>query len=496
MEHNKKLRRVLVNIDINSVTKPFLDRVAESENVTEADLYPFVDVYAGHGVTDVALNVFCQYSAVDSKVISDYRAKYEQKIENGVEVDYRDYYKSIYRLNVECGIDPYDVWFRRCAEKGMKGWLSIRMNDCHCPDDDACFLRSDFFYEAREKGWMVGSKYGYYRYCFDYSHKEVRAKMLDYIDEQLGRYDTPGLELDFQREMTCFDYQSGKDYTPIMTEFLRSVKKTVEKYEKKRGHKIDISLRLCRSIEDNLGYGFDVQAYNDEGLVDSITPTGRWSSHDSDMPLKEWMECLPNIEIYAGIEALTNNRMLSTTPLKMGYIANCVSDDPHGIYFYNHYIDPNSGEESYGDKLKLFEAAALPIEQIIKEPLHHVVTFQDTCPDEASRWMPFPKRLGKGQKYIVPIKTGIAPARPATLIFGTRADRIDDLDISINGNPVTGFRKLNEEEKIIYLGDAMRVGVCFYEAPVTLDLEKSYQQLCAVVKKGSVVLRYAEIDIL
>ena len=494
----KKNRKVLVNIDINSVTTPFLNRVAEGEKVSEAELYPFVDIYTEHGVTDLIFDIFCQYSATDSDVFSDYKAKYEQKTENGIEVNYHEDYKGIYRLNAECGIDPYEVWFRRCAEKGLRRWISVRMNDCHCPNDDAGFLRSDFFYEARENGWMVGEQYGYFRHCFDYSFEQVRRKMLDYIDEQLHRYDVDGLELDFQREMICFDYQNGKDHAPVMTEFIRNVKKIVAKHEELRGHKIEISLRLCRSIEDNLGFGFDVQVYHDEGLVDSVTPTARWSSHDSDMPLKDWMQRLPNIDIYAGIEALTNHRMLFTVPLVTAYIANCVSDEPYGIYFYNYFIDPgDTAELEYcNNALTLFETAASPIEEIVKAPLHHVVTFQDTCPKEAEPWSPLPKRLAKGQRHIIPIKTGVTPSRAATLILGTKADRLSDLDIYFNGKLLTGFSRLCEDEKIIYLGDKQRKNACFYEVPVTLESQQSYQQLEAVCTNGSVVLCYAEIDIL
>ena len=35
--------------------------------------------------------------------------------------------------------------------------------------------------------------------------------MLDYIKEQLRRYDPDGLELDFQREITCFDIENRPD---------------------------------------------------------------------------------------------------------------------------------------------------------------------------------------------------------------------------------------------------------------------------------------------
>ena len=151
---------IYMNIDINSCTTPFLNKVSKEENISEETLYPYMDQYANTGITDILIDVFCQYSATDSEIWSTYADKYEQKMENGVEVDYTDRYKGLYKFNKVCGIDPHTVWFRRCRELGINPWLSVRMNDCHCPDDDACFLRSDFFYEAREKGLMVGGLKG------------------------------------------------------------------------------------------------------------------------------------------------------------------------------------------------------------------------------------------------------------------------------------------------------------------------------------------------
>ncbi|MBO6060734.1 MAG: hypothetical protein J6P98_01265, partial [Clostridia bacterium] len=47
--------------------------------------------------------------------------------ENGVAVDYTDRYRGLMSFH-EHGIDPYAVWFARCREKGLRPWLSVRMN--------------------------------------------------------------------------------------------------------------------------------------------------------------------------------------------------------------------------------------------------------------------------------------------------------------------------------------------------------------------------------
>ncbi|MBO6052865.1 MAG: hypothetical protein J6Q17_03940, partial [Clostridia bacterium] len=184
-------RRFYTNIDINSVTTPFLNRAADRDPSDPALLWPFVDQYAGTELTDILFDVFCQYAAVDTDFWTTYRGKYEQKEENGVPVDYTELYRGICAFR-DHGIDPYAVWLARAKERGLTPWLSVRMNDCHCPDDEASFLRSDFFYEAREKGWMVGGAYGYYRHCFDYAVPEVRRRMLGLIGDILGGYDLGG----------------------------------------------------------------------------------------------------------------------------------------------------------------------------------------------------------------------------------------------------------------------------------------------------------------
>ena len=174
-------KRLFLNIDINSVTTPFLNSVAELESPTKEDLYPFVDIYADTQITDVLFNNFCQFSLTPSKVFSSSSDIYLRTVENGIPVDHKDRHKGIHKLLTEYGLDAYGIWIDRCRQVGLKPWMTVRMNDCHCPDEETCFLRSDFFYEAKEKGYNIGSKYGYYRYCFDYSYPEVRQKMLDYM---------------------------------------------------------------------------------------------------------------------------------------------------------------------------------------------------------------------------------------------------------------------------------------------------------------------------
>ena len=190
------------NIDCDSTILPFLSRFVGKERVTKEDLYPLVDEFQNTPITDILWNVSGQLCFTDSAVWGTYRDKYLQREEDGHPVDYRDYYEGLYHVSARLGLDPFGTWMERCREIGIRPHLSIRMNDCHDPAAETSPLREDFFYEARRRGMMNGTRYGHYRNTLNYRFPEIRERFLALIEEQLLRYDVEGIELDFMRE-TC-----------------------------------------------------------------------------------------------------------------------------------------------------------------------------------------------------------------------------------------------------------------------------------------------------
>ena len=84
------MKGIFLNIDINTVTFPFLSRVAAQERVTVEDLFPFVDQYENTQVTDLAFDIFCQISMTPSDAWSDVLDVYYRREENGVATDYTE----------------------------------------------------------------------------------------------------------------------------------------------------------------------------------------------------------------------------------------------------------------------------------------------------------------------------------------------------------------------------------------------------------------------
>lgn len=428
-------RRYYSNIDINSAVTPFLNRAAGEKSPCRETLYPFVDVYRDTQVTDVLFDIFCQYSNTDSRIFSDYAYKYAQKTENGQPVDYHDFYTGLYAFNKEYGIDPYAVWFDRCRQNGIRPWISIRMNDCHCPDDETSFLRSDFFYKARANGWCVGEKYGYYRWCFDYSVPEVRDMMLAYIAEQTERYDVDGLELDFSREIICFDYPDCPDRVEIMNGFMREVKKTVSKAEKRLGHRIRTGVRLMRDIDQCLYYGFDAATWEKEKLADMICVCPRWASCDSDMPVAEWKNRLKHTEISAGVTDLvlknTDNIGLSRAVVS-GYTVKYLSEGADSMYLFNMFQNPYDTESKNG-KYNEINRFCGTSETAGSMPYRYIETYQDSVPSGFKPYDPFPVEIAESRVRFTMNPGYIGKGRKCSLVLGFSEGGAADVKIIVNG---------------------------------------------------------------
>ena len=426
---------LVVNIDINSTNTPFLNACAANGTFNEADLYVYVDQYDNTQITDLAFNVFCQYSATPSDIWTDSTDKYLQTTENGVAVDYKSLYEGIYQYYQQ-SIDPYQVWFDRCKTDGINAWLSLRMNDCHEPDEAASFLRSDFFYEAREKGWMIGSDYGYYRNCFDYAVPAVRQKMLDYTREQLMRYDVDGIELDWMREITCFDYNNNPGCAAVMNDFMRETNSIVREAEAKWEHDIQIMARLPRDVEQSLVYGFDAVTWANEKLVDIIVVTPRWATCDSAMPLADWADKCNGVKLYAGIETLVAKQgadFQATADVVRGYAAQYLTAGADKIYLYNYYDNPLN--PAWAGRNPAIFASCGQLETALNASRRHVVTYQDISPDGYGPYKPLPLKVTAYNTQTLKVETGyISAVAGVTVIVGTKTpDKIKNITLKANG---------------------------------------------------------------
>lgn len=351
-----------------------------SKETAEKSIEKYFSLFKGHKVTDVQLCIFENTSLIPSKSVMWRGDKFLQKKENGIAVDYSRL-EGLWKCFAEYGVDAAQIFIDTMKKIGIRPWITLRMNDAHFNGDKTAFLRDDFYYIAEKNGWMIGGEYGYYSHCLDYSVPEVRARMLGLIGEILDKYDFFGLELDFMREIYCFDYRHNPDCHKIMTEFLHQVKSLVTKAEKRVDHPIRLMIRTHRSPKDALEYGFDIKTMCEEHLVDAVVPSPRWETADSAIPVSEWREVVgEDVALFPAIETLNYRFTTTTTDISKAYAAAFYAQDADGIYLYNHeyYTERNRG------------TWMIDRESCLKGRRDFVVTFQDIMSGSYPAYRPLP----------------------------------------------------------------------------------------------------------
>lgn len=451
----------------------YLDKSATKEEAYQKTV-DVIQQYANTGVTDFVMCVNGRVSSYPSKTIEHYGDLYHSKKQNGIDIDFTNTWISSYhRLFEVYGLDFFQIWLDELKKIGVKRWLSVRMNDAHETLSDTSILAPHFFYENPQFRRVLHRKPRVtFDSIFDYSHAEIRKRYLDYIDETLERYDSDGLELDWLREIFCF--KPGEEYKglEIMTNFMRDVKKLVEKYEKIRGHKIDISVRMPASIEVAFNLGFDVINWAKEGLINLVVVSPRWSTTDTDLPIELWKRFLEpyNVLVAGGIEVIlrqnrSNVMTLNSRPTIAANATNIYSAGADRFYMFNYMYVPNffytpdvndDFRRLYSEYNEILNECG-SLETTAKATRRHFITFRDLLPDwnKTEYFVPAELKYDNGATTFFRIRTGkVLSDSKAYLVLGMESDdnsRINDDQIVIYVNSVEqrGLKHSKEEDHYI-----------------------------------------------
>lgn len=355
--------------------------VTSAETARES-MKEYFSRFKGYKVTDVMLGILEQTTMLPTESFYWRGNKYLQKVENGHEVDYTENsVAKLYKCFAEYGVDAAQIFIDTMREIGIRPWLALRMNDAHFGSEKTSFLHSDMFYEADKAGEMIGSEYGYFAHCYNFRYPRYRTAILGYIAEILNKYDIFGLELDFMREIHCFDYKNDPDCAPIMTEYVREIRKLTKAAGERLGHDVKLLIRTCRDPKDALAFGFDIKTMCDEGLLDAVVPTPRWSCTDSAVPVKVWRELLgDDIAVFGGIETLNLKATTNMPVNSKAYAAAFYANGADGIYFNNHEYDTERNRGAW----------MITRESCIEGRREFVVTWQDTVAAGNPQYKPLP----------------------------------------------------------------------------------------------------------
>ncbi len=101
------------------------------EMMTEVALQAYIDQLAGGAVTHFFMNPNGQRTTYRSAVREAIWDEVGGEVPDSDEAREMEHTVSNAKLLHEKGIDPYAVWIKRCREKRISPWISMRMNDVH-----------------------------------------------------------------------------------------------------------------------------------------------------------------------------------------------------------------------------------------------------------------------------------------------------------------------------------------------------------------------------
>ena len=248
------------------------------------------------------------------------------------------------------GIDPYAVMLAEMKRRGREALLTFRMNDDHGND----FLRTQFWADHPE--WRLSK--GALNFGFD----EVRDYTFRLIEEAVRRYDSDGIELDFNRFPEFFKDGTTEERVAKMNSFIERVRKMVDDVGRERGKRLVLSVRIPSNFgralptpESSLKLGCDIAGWAKHGWIDFVT-VSEFLFERFDLPIASWKFSIPNVPVYGGIECTTggNKEQYLNADGYRRAARNLRKHGADGIYVFNFFTTREYGAEAWEPPFEVF----------------------------------------------------------------------------------------------------------------------------------------------
>jgi hypothetical protein len=264
------------------------------------------------------------------------------------------------------GNDLVQLSLDRARQRGLAFFLTWRMNECHGIDDPRSPGSSDFYLGHPEYYIQNNPRYGkpgektkrWDLLALDFSHGEVREHQIGFIKELCDRYPIDGLELDFLRFPFYFPTAMPfEEKAPIMTEYLRSVRRHLDS----SGKDIPIGARLWGRLDMVHDMGLDLDTCVREGLIDILNLSSFYVM-TSELDIEAFRKRYPHTPIYGemtqstffgkGLELSVEQSRKATTEILRSTAYSLLDRGADGVSLFNfvYYRDYSFGSPNKIDK--------------------------------------------------------------------------------------------------------------------------------------------------
>jgi GNAT superfamily N-acetyltransferase len=226
---------------------------------------------------------------------------------------------------LQANVDPHAVMLAEAKRRGREALLTFRMNDAHGFD----FLRTQFWTD--HPGWRLGG-------ALDFAHEAVRDYTFRLIEEAVQRYDSDGLEMDFNRFPTFFKNGTETARIQVINDLVHRVRLMVDAEARKRGKRLVLAARVPTSYRQCRQIGLDPVVWAREGWIDFLT-ISEFLFTRYDLPVRPWKELIREVPIYGSVEC-------EEGPAKEQYMTaekyrraarHLWQDGADGIYLFNFF---------------------------------------------------------------------------------------------------------------------------------------------------------------
>ena len=184
---------------------------------------------------------------------------------------------------IKAGRCPLQIVIDFAHDNEMELFASVRMNDCH----DSFIPGGVTLWKKEHPEFLVDSTgvphdkdahpLGLYVIAQDFTHKEVRDRKFEIIEEICRRYDIDGICLNYIRHPVFFsNTMRGEPVTPeemeIMTTFMRRIRKFMDEQGVRRCRPILLAAIVPDNFQLARNVGLDVETWIKEDLIDIVIP--------------------------------------------------------------------------------------------------------------------------------------------------------------------------------------------------------------------------------